>query len=184
MSFNEKISYPIGGKQVQGGLPTASQILLFNVVTNQWEFVNAAPGQTFARVVKKVDQTKNNDDALADDDELVIALNANKTYGYYLLILLNSLVAPDIKLLLSVPAGGSASKDGIVRGDILNNVTDATAVLNLGTSGVDQVITFTGRIIVAGVAGNAALQWAQLNSDAGDTKILQGSFFVVWEKLP
>lgn len=40
MSFDEKTSYPIGGKQVQGGLPTAIlNMLQFNAVTNQWEFI-------------------------------------------------------------------------------------------------------------------------------------------------
>jgi len=43
MSYDPKISYPIGGKNVQGGLPTAIlNTLQFNAVTNQWEFVAAA----------------------------------------------------------------------------------------------------------------------------------------------
>jgi len=40
MSDVPKISYPIGSKNVQGGLPTAIlNALQFNPVTNQWEFV-------------------------------------------------------------------------------------------------------------------------------------------------
>lgn len=48
MSYDPKISYPIGGKNVQGGLPTAIlNTLQFNAVTNQWEFV-AAPGASLS----------------------------------------------------------------------------------------------------------------------------------------
>jgi len=42
MSYDPKLSYPIGGKNVQGGLPTANQQLQFNAVTNQWEFITVA----------------------------------------------------------------------------------------------------------------------------------------------
>lgn len=42
MSYDTKISHPIGGKLVQGGLPTSVlNTLQFNAVTNQWEFVGA-----------------------------------------------------------------------------------------------------------------------------------------------
>lgn len=42
MSYDTKISHPIGGKLVQGGLPTSVlNTLQFNAVTNQWEFVAA-----------------------------------------------------------------------------------------------------------------------------------------------
>lgn len=39
MSFDSKTSYPIGGKRVQGGLPTNTQILQFDGSTNSWRFV-------------------------------------------------------------------------------------------------------------------------------------------------
>jgi len=38
MSNVPKISYPIGSKNVQGGLPVNGQTLIFNSTTNVWEF--------------------------------------------------------------------------------------------------------------------------------------------------
>jgi len=146
-------------------------------------YVDDKAAQTFARVVKKVDQTKNSDTTLADDDELVIALNANKAYGYYFPFFFNSGAIPDIKFLLSIPAGATALLMDILRGDTLTPVRNPSISRTFATTGVDQGIVYAGRIIVAGTPGNVALQWAQANSDAGDTKVLRGSHLVIWEEL-
>jgi len=47
-----KISYPIGGKNVQGGLPTANQQLRFNAITNLWEFFIPAPGASTWEIIE------------------------------------------------------------------------------------------------------------------------------------
>ena len=44
MSFDPENPYTIGSKNVQGGLPVNLQVLQFNAVTNQWEFVILATG--------------------------------------------------------------------------------------------------------------------------------------------
>jgi len=45
MSYDNKTSMPIGGKQVQGGLPADLQVIRFNLANNQWEFVAQAGGE-------------------------------------------------------------------------------------------------------------------------------------------
>ena len=60
---------------------------------------------TFARIVKKVEQVKNSDITLALDDELFASLKANKTYAFILGFFLNSGVTPDMKYTFQSPTG-------------------------------------------------------------------------------
>lgn len=187
MAFNPNSPLNIGGKGVQGGLPTASQILQFNAVTNRWEFAAPPSGtsNTFARVVKKVDEIVNNSTTLINDAELFVALNINKTYGFYFIMFLSSPATPQIKKLWSIPAGATGLR--------LNGAWSSSAVIStrnvitssaLATNGQDQSLVESGRIIMAGTAGNLQFRWAQQTANASDTKVLQGSYLVVWEELP
>lgn len=182
MSDNPKISYPIGSKLVQGGLPVANQQLQFNAVTNLWEFV--APSQTFARVVKKAAEIVNSDTVLHDDIELFAAVKANKHYAFMLILLLDSPAAADFKYTFTIPGAGigniiQGSPSSTVAASALS-ITDITVV---PTNGVGQFLAIFGSLLPF-ADGNFQFRWAQNVSDVGDTAIRQTSYLIVWEELP
>jgi len=149
-------------------------------------YVDAVPssGNTFARVVKKVDQTKTADTTLADDDELVVALEANKMYGYFFVLFIISPAAADYKIRFDIPAGATSAFTGLIRMDSVGEAIDAEASRAMLTSGINQSMGAAGRVVMAGTAGNLAMQWAQNSSNAGNTITQRGSYLVVWEELP
>lgn len=185
MSDNPKISYPIGGKNVQGGLPTANQILQFNVLTNLWEFViPTAVTNTFARVVKKVAEIVNNDTVLHDDNELFVPIKANTHYAFQLMLLVDSPVPADFKYTFTIPGAGigniiQGSPSSTVAASALS-ITDVTVI---PTSGAGQFLLIFGSFLPF-ADGDFQLQWAQNASNAGDTAIRQTSSLIVWEELP
>lgn len=188
MSFNEKISYPIGGKQVQGGLPTANQRLNFNAVTNQWEFV-AAPviliPQTFARRVKKADQTRFNSSGFVNDSELFVPLSINTRYGFMLYLSFLSDATADFKYNFSIPAAANGKMmDGALSSAVpISNIALGNTI-TLATDGSNQAIVVFGDVSVAGSTGNLTVRFGQAIAQAITTTLFAGSYLIVWEALP
>lgn len=185
MSFNEKISYPIGGKQVQGGLPAANQILQFNAVTNQWEFVAAPSGQTFARVVKKTDQVETGSNAsFFNDDELVVQLADGVLYGFLCLIKMNSPAVQDFKYRF---AGGDINSFRL-NGNLSSTVAVPELRLDLTvavpTDDTQQYIIVAGNVTSLIPPFNFIFQWGSAIAGGGNTTVFRGSYLIVWQELP
>lgn len=173
---------PTGKPQstIYGPLPTHS----LQMANKAYVDAAIAGNQTFARVVKKIDQTVNNSSTLVNDDELVVALEANKNYAYYLMLFFSSPATPQIKKLFSVPAGALGLRlNGAWTPNSAISTRDVITSSAIATNGSIQAIVETGRIIMAGTAGNLQLRWAQQTANASDTKMLECSTLVVWEEL-
>ena len=147
-----------------------------------WESAGGS-GNTYARVVKKVDQTVNSTVTPEDDDELLVALNANKTYGWQLWLFVKSISAGGYRTDFTLPSGAS----GEMSNQAFNSVTiadaiDMTTVRTHATDDTVQFLPFVGRAITNSTAGNLQFQFAQDSSNGGNTTTLAGSYLVVWEE--
>lgn len=134
MSFNEKISYPIGGKQVQGGLPTDNQQLQFNAVTNQWEFVNPTSllimiGDYEASVAEGSHTFNFPAISFDDDSELILVIDLTPTLTF------------DLLLRINLNAGASYNTDGRRIGGGIETI--------LFTRGATSVIIASAALIAA-----------------------------------
>ena len=158
-----------------GGTPVSKKITKVNLV--------GSGGNTFARIVKKADETVNNSTTFQDDDELVVALNANKTYGFILLIYLDTSSVADIKETFTIPSGASGDRSSSTDWSAGNTqVVAGITSSRTHQSGGKGIIEIWGRCIVVGTAGNLQFQWAQNALEVSDTKVLEGSTLIVWEE--
>lgn len=125
---------------------------------------------------KTADQTVTSSETLVNDTHLTFAVGANEVYAIWGILKLNSGTTPDFKFQWSLPA--SATLDGYHvhgTGPTAASFSEAAATV-VSTLGSDQVLVFHAMIDTAGTSGTAVLQWAQNTSDAGDTKVLLGSW--------
>jgi len=153
--------------------------------TQDFEAANKRYVDRTLKAVKSADETIDTSTVMQNDDELVVAVQANTTYKFVLILMINSVAAADFKWQMALPAGASGdSINGIHRQDAFVSITDITASHTLTSNAVDEAIVVTGRIIIAGTAGNAQLQWAQNTSNAGDTTVLQGASLVLKQSTP
>jgi len=162
--------------------------LLDNEVANK-AYVDAggggASGQTFARVVKKITETVVSSTTLQDDDELFVALEASKTYGFILYMPHISPAAADIKYAFSVPAGAVGRRNqGVWDSNVSRTDVGIGTSNSVNTGGTDSTMIIYGHLIMDTTVGNLQFQWAQNISNAGNTQVMQGAFLVVWEELP
>jgi len=163
-----------------GALPTVDAELATKAYVDAG---GGGTGQTFAKVVKSIDETLNSDDTLQDDDELVFAANANKTYYVMCHVWLNSGTTPDFKFTWVLPAGASGVKQNANWNGVQDSqTTDVEATNNVTMAVGTRIISMSFKIIVGGTAGDIQLQWAQQTSDAGDTTVQQGSCLLAWEE--
>ncbi len=143
-----------------------------------------AGGSTFARVVKKVDEIVNNSQVFQNDDELFVPLNANKVYGFWICIFLESTVTADLKANFIVPTGTTGRKSDSSWSSIPRSTTDITqALIHAPLVSTEEMFVMLGHINVAGTPGNFQFEWAQNLAEATDTKVKAGSFLIVWEEL-
>jgi len=139
-------------------------------------------GLTFARIIKSVDETINNDATLHNDLELFFAANANKTYLIWLSCFCTSGTAPDFRSAFSIPAGATGDKMTATWNGVQDQATSDVTVVQTTTMAAGlRLIEFTNRIITAGTAGNINFQWGQQFSNAGDTTVNQGATLLAWE---
>ena len=150
--------------------------LLYRDNGASWDTVSVPP-----IVVKTADETVTSSTVLQNDDELFLPVEANQRYAVLVFLRLNGVEAADIKFAFSLPAGASG---GWAQWNSNNNdplaELDITAAASFATTDVfNQITAMRGYILVGATAGNAQLQWAQLVSNVGATKVLAGS----WLKL-
>lgn len=139
-------------------------------------------------IVKQADETKNSDTTLADDSELVIALEANTKYLIDILIGFYFDATPDIKLQLAFSGtltswlankiicenDGSASFT-----NSFNDATLTTTHIITSASNTNGILKINGIIEVGASSGNLSMQFAQNTSDVGNTTVKKGSFIKI-----
>jgi len=141
-------------------------------------------GQTFAKVVKSVDETINNSSTYQDDDEITFTPEINKVYGFFMALFIVGTSPQNIKLRFSLPAGASGERLG-TGGDmglIVRNTSTLITNLILGQNATIRTGTFPARLLMGATAGDVTLQWAQNSAGAFDLTLKAGSYIVVWEE--
>jgi len=139
---------------------------------------------TYAAKVRATDDSVTNDTTLTNDDTLIIALAANKSYFFQCTMFVNANASGDFKYDFSSPAGSG----GAYINSTPNGMAEWQATVNLNTatdmhtsSGTDGSFCVYGRVDTAGAADNFALRWCQVTSEPVATYLLKGSSLVMWE---
>lgn len=132
---------------------------------------------------KTADETINSSTTLQDDDELTVAVEANKRYRVLCMIRLTSDPAPDFKYAFTVPTDAiCVAISGIGSSTGLSNENDLTASQTITTVNTNtRYLLIVGTLLVRGNAGSITLQWAQNTSDAANTTVNEGSWLAVIE---
>lgn len=184
MAFNPNSPLNIGGKGIQGGLPTDGQTLQFNATTNRWEYA-LSQSNTFARVVKKLTETIDTDIVPHDDTELFVPLAVNKIYNFMMFLWINSAIAAGFRFDFTIPAGATGRRlNGSWTATTFQPTVAITTIQQEATAAVDQLMKLSGIVNMGATPGNLQFRWAQNNSSGSNTSVLQGCSMVVWEELP
>jgi hypothetical protein len=140
-----------------------------------------------ALVYKTSNQVINNSDVLANDSELLYALEANKTYSFELFIVGMSNSTPDFKCAMTSPAASTIYYNYVGKdasGTMAHTSLAASAatfdVSGLGTSTI-RLFSIRGLVINGANAGNLTFQWCQNTATALDTTICIGSHMIIWK---
>ena len=88
--------YPVGVSQTEIGYLDG----VTSGIQAQIDAIKEA--KTFSAIVKKADETVTSSTVMQDDDELTVALSANKSYGFLLVLKIISPAAADFKYNLTV----------------------------------------------------------------------------------
>lgn len=149
----------------------------------QSQITDLSAANTFARVVKKADETVDTSTTFQDDDELVVALSANKTYYGVLRIFFTSATDADFKYKFTIPSGATAIGNGTaIQPTGSGTMVELATGHALGSIVNENIVGINFRVVV-GTAGNLQLQWAQNTSQASNTTVLEGSALIMWEEL-
>ena len=161
---------------------TATNVLTSNGAGQAPTFQAAGgSGNTFARIVKKADETITNDSTLSDDAELTVALTAGKTYSFICTIWYDSNSNPDFKM--SFPLNGNTGRrsTGTITSTANMDTTSLETTSNWAQNdAADYAAVNVGYVVSAG--GALTLQWAQNTSSGTATTVKEGSSLVVWEE--
>jgi len=147
-------------------------------------YVDAAAVILGTSVVKKIDQTINNSNTIIDDDEVFLPMLANKVYGYRAHLQFISGVTPDLKVTWTVPAGATGTRNSGALARAPADTQNITTISTDATSGNEQNSDYCGVVRMGGTAGNLQLRWAQNVADASDSKMLAGSYLLLWVEDP
>lgn len=136
-------------------------------------------------VVKAADESRNTTTTLANDSELVLAVEASVTYMFESVIFQNSAATPDYKGQWSVPAGTTGrfqctgySLAGTL--GIFDNAT-ITTTQTIAGAGAAQPHLMTGYITTSTTPGNLRWTWAQNTSNGSNSTTLAGSYIKMWK---
>ncbi len=126
-------------------------------------------------IIKPADETVNNSEVLQDDDDLTFPVTTNATYIFTMALLTNSGTTPDFDFQWALPT--SATADYLyITGTNVVTATDESTTPGIASDGADQTLLIIGRVVTAGTAGTAVMQWAQTTGTGSDTKVLANSW--------
>lgn len=138
--------------------------------------------------IKAADESTNTDTVLSDDSELLVELQATRTYTFRIVVFFDTVAAADFKY--DVHYTGTV---GSFRAAFRDVAAGATAFSNIGVwTAIDTVQSVTGAgttggfveidgVIKTTTAGTLSFRWAQDTSDASNTTVLEGSRLYVEE---
>lgn len=145
-------------------------------------------GASEIELIRKVsNQTVNNSTTLVTDNTLQFPIAANEGVLFMFVILRSGNVTADFKCTVD-----AATKPAAHKWTIPNAQQDAAGTLISGTadafgseralngSGVDVSNVIFGHARQGSVGSVIEFKWAQNTADASDTKVLDGSFLIVW----
>lgn len=146
------------------------------------QILTATALNTLAPLVarKTADETVNNSAVLQNDNELVLAVEANTSYIVWCHLVQQSGTTPDFKFEFTFPTGATRAGWNAFGGNTANwQATLANA--NGGSSGINGTganssVDVYGLLVVGSTAGNLQLVWAQNTANASDTIVRAGSF--------
>jgi len=149
-----------------------------------WVTVSPGGGETFARKVKTADQ-ETDGDSFIDDDELFVALTANKDYGFLLYSFWDPGNTDGSKQTFTLPSEAEGQwASGDWASSTQNNLTGLTSTVSQpALVGGDTFLPLAGYVKMGANAGNMQFQIAK-TADASpfEITIKRGSFLVVWEE--
>jgi hypothetical protein len=141
--------------------------------------------------VKGTGTTRASTTTFADDPDLIVPVLANKVYLIEFWVKAAALAAADIKTIWNVPAGTTGNRQVVGPGSTAadagaDNITSrwgvhafATSIAYNGVrdSAANQFWFKEWAIVTVGAtAGNIALQWAQVTSNATGSVVAAGSY--------
>lgn len=123
---------------------------------------------------------------LQNDDDLVLAVEANSTYLLDMMLFYDGATAGDFKMSFTGPTGysvdyhhtGAATALAGTSGDIDYRLIVETDTLGVGANGAGTtlVIHVMGIVVIDATAGSLQLQWAQFASSATATRLFANSY--------
>ena len=137
-------------------------------------------------VVKTIDEIVSNSSTLQDDDELVLAAEANATYQWAIGVAFGAGTTADYKFAWTFPVGATLTFFGPAWDTSLaflpfGNAGTYTsgAALTYGGAGVGSFrgVDLRGRLVMGPTAGNFQYQWAQATPTVENTVTKAGSYF-------
>lgn len=126
---------------------------------------------------------------LADDDDLLISLQANAVYSFELVIGYTGSArgSGDIKVGWSLPSGstiayavyGMSTSSAVATAAPWATSTSAQALGSNGSTAVGAVLT--GTVTTGSTAGTMQLQWARNSGSSTAPTVLSGSSLAAWQ---
>ena len=134
-------------------------------------------------VIKQSDESVTSSITLQNDDELLVALDANTFYTFEALLGYTGAAAGDLKVAFTVPAGAAILVQGwgfdtpFAVTPVLTAANGSGTALNFGCNGTTVPVSakIQGAITTAATAGNLQLQFAQVSSNGTATTMKAGS---------
>ncbi len=136
-------------------------------------------------VIKTADETVTSSTTLQNDDHLLFALAANKTYLVKTTLLISATDAnPKFKCKWTVPTSCTmfwGPAGGSQWGGVLALNVETDTLTNIAVPASTTGLLYLALVRNGANAGNLQFQWAQENSDASDTKVLKHSSLTIRE---
>lgn len=183
-SNNAVTIIPVSGETIDGA---STKILLrqndvLEIVSDgeNYEIITEPQGNTFARAVKKVDESVQNS-TMQDDDDLFVPLQANKAYGFLMVLYIESPISPDFKYQFPLDNFTGRMSSAGFQSDAPTPTQVIQSPTTILTDGQPQMLFFLGHVETTKI-GTLQLQWAQQNTTAVDTIVRAGSYLLVWEE--
>ena len=130
-------------------------------------------------VVKTADEIVNNSSTMQDDNELLVAIEANGRYEMLIVLRCTMLATSDFKFQFTVPTGttmaGASSGASQIGAELDLTTTQSQNV----TSTTQAYLRYFAIITAGSTAGNVTLQWAQLLATVEDTVVKASSYLLL-----
>jgi hypothetical protein len=153
---------------------------------NAGDFIRASD-TTDLFVRKTATESVTSSTTLQDDDDLVLAVEADSVYLLDALLFYDGGTAGDFKLAFTYPTGATidyvhtgppTTASGGTGNTVDNRLIVETDTLGLGAAGAGTTlgVHITGVLVVDSTAGSLQLQWAQFASSGTATRVFAPSY--------